>query len=106
MNLTRPVALRSSSRREILADPAAAELLPPAELVAAVVACEHENRQLRQRLRARKRELAEMRSAMAAHVSDDAEIRGRLRTLEEVVAALHGNIEDLRLQRDQLLAGH
>jgi hypothetical protein len=41
---------------------------------------------------------------MADHAADDGELRGRLHTLEEVIAALHANIDDLRLQRDQLLA--
>jgi predicted transcriptional regulator len=77
-----------------MADPAGAERLPPAALVQAVFACEHENRALRRRLQARKQELHELKAGMAEHVVEDADC-GRLRTLEEVIAALHANIEDL-----------
>jgi hypothetical protein len=78
--------------------------MPPDVLVGALVASDAENRLLRRRLHARKRELGELRKAMADHVAEDGELRGRLRTLEQVIAALQANIDDLRLQRDQLLA--
>lgn len=101
--LPAPVSLTA---RDVVADPAAAERLPAPALVRTVLACDAENRTLRRRLRLRNQELEELRAGMAEHSIEDAEIRGRLRTLEEVIAALHANIEDLRLQRDQLLAAH
>ncbi|MGH2607947.1 MAG: hypothetical protein ACRDHF_02555 [Tepidiformaceae bacterium] len=103
LTLTHPPA-PAITARDVVADPMGAEGLPPAALVAAVLACDTENRSLRRRLHARRQELHELKTGMAEHVVEDAEIRGRLRTLEEVISALHANIEDLRLQRDQLLA--
>jgi chromosome segregation ATPase len=87
----------------VVTDPGAAEQFPPPVLVSTILECEAENRALRRRLTARRQELQELKQGMADHVVEDAELRGRLRTLEEVIAALHANIEDLRLQRDQLL---
>ncbi len=102
--LTRHSAGAPVAIRDVLADPVAAERLPSATLVNALLEADAENRALRRHLHARKRELQDLRKAMAGHVAEDSEIRGRLRTLEEVIAALHANLEDLRLQRDQLLA--
>jgi chromosome segregation ATPase len=90
--------------REVAGDPGAAETFPPGILVGTILECDAENRALSLRLEAREQELQDLRQSLADHVVEDAEIRGRLRTLEEVIAALHSNLEDLRLQRDQLLA--
>ncbi len=83
-------------------NPGAALTLPPAVLVRAVVAAEAENTRLRSRarkLQSRQRQLRErlheMQLAEAARAS-------RLDTLEEVIAALHGNLTDLRQDRDYL----
>lgn len=100
LTLTTP-ALPAASAREIATNPTAGENLTPAALVSAILSSEAENRSLRRRLHQRKRELHELKKTMAQQVLEDAELRGRLRTLEEVIAALHANIEDLRLQRDQ-----
>jgi hypothetical protein len=104
LTLTNRALPAAPAPHDIAADPAAAERMPPRALVSAVLASEAENRALRRRLHARKQELHELKKGMADHVVEDAELRGRLRTLEDVIAALHANIEDLRIQRDQLLA--
>ncbi|MEX0781013.1 MAG: hypothetical protein WD557_00065 [Dehalococcoidia bacterium] len=104
LTLTTPSRAVAVTAHDIAINPAAAERMPPATLVNAVVATEAENRALRRRLHARKQELHELKRGMADHVVEDAELRGRLRTLEDVIGALHANLEDLRLQRDQLLA--
>lgn len=86
----------------IAANPEAAATLAPALLVRAVVSAEKENRRLRKRLsKARQREqqlhgrLQQMDVAEAAR-------KARLDTLEEVLAALHGNLQDLRQEREFL----
>lgn len=86
----------------IAANPDAAATLAPGLLVRAVIAAETENRRLRKRLaKARQREqklqgrLQQMELAGAARKS-------RLDTLEEVLAALHGNLQDLRQEREFL----
>lgn len=90
--------------RDVVADPLRAERLPAPALVGAILAADTENHALRRRLHAHQAELQELRKSMAEHVTEDGELRGRLRTLEEVIAALHANLDDLRIQRDQLLA--
>jgi chromosome segregation ATPase len=86
----------------IAANPDAAATLAPGLLVRAVIAAETENRRLRKRLaKARQREqklqgrLQQMELASAARKS-------RLDTIEEVLAALHGNLQDLRQEREFL----
>ncbi len=86
----------------IAANPEAAATLAPGLLVRAVIAAESENRRLRKRLaKARQREqrlhgrLQQLELASAARKS-------RLDTLEEVLAALHGNLQDLRQEREFL----
>lgn len=83
-------------------NPEAALTLPPAVLVRTVVAAEAENRRLRKRARkvqARQRQLRErlheLQLAEAARAS-------RLQTLEDVISALHGNLQDLRQEREFL----
>lgn len=86
----------------IAANPDAAATLAPGLLVRAVIAAETENRRLRKRLaKARQREqklqgrLQQMELASAARKS-------RLDTIEEVLAALHNNLQDLRQEREFL----
>jgi hypothetical protein len=85
------------------AAPEAAAALPPPALVRALVALHEENRALRKQLRkARKqrdRALQLARSLELTAAGRDA----RLAALEEVIAALHGNLQDLRQHRDLLV---
>lgn len=88
----------------VAANPAAAALLPPATLVAAITELHGRNRKL-----ARKSEKLEARlealEAKARDLKQDrAWARGRLDTLAEVIEALHANIEDLRHHRDNTRA--
>jgi chromosome segregation ATPase len=83
-------------------NPEAALTLAPAVLVRAVISAEAENRRLRKqarkvavRQRALKERLHELQLSEAARVS-------RLQTLEEVIGALHGNLGDLRQEREFL----
>jgi len=83
-------------------NPEAALTLPPAVLVRAVAAAERENRRLRkqarkyaERQRALKERLHQLQIADAARAS-------RLQTLEDVIGALHGNLTDLRQEREFL----
>lgn len=83
-------------------NPEAALTLAPAVLVRAVISAEAENRRLRKRARkAFEREqktrarLQELQLSEAARVS-------RLQTLEDVIGALHGNLTDLRQERELL----
>jgi hypothetical protein len=83
----------------VAADPAAAATLPAALLVRTVIRSHEANAQLLERLaaeraRRRKRE-AKLRDLRLRH----ALLKGRTRTLDAVIAALHGNLEDLRLAR-------
>lgn len=86
----------------VAANPEAAAALPPAALVRAIIAAAEENRALRKQLRkARKqrdRALQHARSLELAAAGRDA----RLATLEEVIAALHANLQDLREERQFL----
>jgi chromosome segregation ATPase len=83
-------------------NPEAALTLAPAVLVRAVISAENENRRLRKqakkygdRQRALKARLHELQIAEAARAS-------RLQTLEDVIGALHGNLTDLRQEREFL----
>lgn len=88
----------------IEADPVGAQRLPPAELVGVLLDVAEENRALEKKLKHRSRKLSRLQARLEAIAVDDAETRGRLAALEQVIAALHANVEDLRLERDRLLA--
>lgn len=83
----------------IAADPEAAASLDPVTLVRAVVAVERENRRLRKRLgKTRQREL-KLQAAFHELRLEHAARKGRLDTLEQVLSALHDNLQDLRQER-------
>lgn len=89
----------------VAADPAAAATLPTALLVRTVIRSHEANARLLERLaaeraRRRKRE-AKLRDLRLRH----ALLKGRTRTLDAVIAALHGNLEDLRLARGAAALG-
>ena len=86
----------------IAANPEAAATLAPALLVRAVVTAENENRRLRKRLaKARQRE-QQLHGRLQQMEVAEATRKARLDTLEEVLAALHGNLQDLRQEREFL----
>jgi hypothetical protein len=86
----------------VAANPEAAAALPPAALVRAIIAARDENRRLRKQLRkARKQRDRAIERARALELAA-AGRDSRLATLEEVIAALHANLQDLRYERELL----
>jgi hypothetical protein len=86
----------------VAANPDAAVTLPPAVLVRALIAADEENRGLRKRIaksRVREQKLKEQLHRMEI---EEAARGSRLETLEDVLAALHGNLQDLREEREFL----
>ncbi len=87
----------------VVADPAAAAALPPAVLVRGLVSAAGKIAALNSEIAAIRESVKRLQA-----LNHDLEIehsfnRGRLETLDEVVAALHGNLQDLRFERDQVL---
>lgn len=86
----------------VVANPEAALTLAPAILVRAVISAEAENRKLRkraQKVQARQRHLRERLHELQL---SEASRASRLQTLEDVIGALHGNLTDLRQEREFL----
>lgn len=86
----------------IAANPEAAATLAPALLVRAVVSAENENRRLRKRLAKARQRDQQLHGRLQQMEVADATRKARLDTLEEVLAALHGNLQDLRQEREFL----
>ena len=88
--------------RALMADPEHALTLPPAVLVRALVASGEENTRLQARADRQREKATKLTEKLRGLERDDAGRRARLETLEEVIAALHANLEDLRYDRDHL----
>ncbi len=104
-NTLEQLSLESAEMMEVdiaavMADPETATTLPPAALVRALVALGERNEDLERELSTTRSKATKLRSRIRDMRLDDAAIRARLETLEEVIAALHGNLEDLRAERD------
>jgi hypothetical protein len=84
----------------VVAHPDAAATLPPPTLVHALLAAADRIKDLEREVTVRQREEDALRDRLANLQDDYAYTRGRLETLHEVIAALHGNLEDLRYDRD------
>ena len=84
----------------VVANPDAAATLPPAVLVRAIVSTHGENSRLKKRLSKQGHREANLRKRYNELKLEDVARRSRLDTLEEVLAALHANLQDLRLERD------
>ena len=82
--------------------PEAALTLPPAVLVRAVMSAEAENRKLRKQARKVQERHRKLRERLHELQLAEAARASRLQTLEEVIAALHGNLGDLRQEREYL----
>ena len=87
---------------EVAAHPDAAAALPPALLVRALLESRTQNRRLLKRLGRSESRNGRLSARVHQLKTDRAFTRGRLRTLDEVIATLHGNLEDLRQQRELL----
>ena len=83
-------------------NPQAALTLAPAILVRAVVSAETENRRLRKRARKAAEGQRALRSRLLELQLSEAARASRLQTLEDVIGALHGNLGDLRAEREFL----
>jgi hypothetical protein len=83
-------------------NPEAALTLPPAILVRAVVSAEAENRRLRKRARKIQARQQQMKERLLELQLSEAARASRLQTLEDVIGALHGNLQDLRQEREFL----
>lgn len=83
----------------VMANPEAAASLPPAALVRALIASAERAHTLEARLAHEQKKASKLRASLRKVRTARAETRGRLDTLEEVIAALHANLEDLRGDR-------
>jgi hypothetical protein len=81
----------------VAANPSAAATLPPETLVQALAKIKH----LEREIGVHEREEHALRDRLASLQDDYAYTRGRLETLHEVIAALHGNLEDFRYDRER-----
>ena len=85
-------------------NPDAAAALPPGVLVRALLQARDENRKLAKRASKQRDRIEKIEARLRELKLERAWYRGRLETLEDVIAALHGNIQDLRAHRDALPA--
>ena len=86
----------------VAANPEAGLTLPPAVLVRAIVSAEAENTRLRKRARKVQAREQKLRSRLHELQLSEAARASRLQTLEDVIGALHGNLTDLRAEREFL----
>lgn len=89
----------------LMADPEHALTLPPAVLVRALVEAGQESQRLRKRASRQREKVAKLTRALRDLEREDAGRRARIETFEDVLAALHANLEDLRYERDQVRLG-
>ncbi|MCC7364626.1 MAG: hypothetical protein IT303_09655 [Dehalococcoidia bacterium] len=85
--------------------PDAAAALPPALLVRALVEARDRNARLEKQLAKRRDRIERLEERVRELKQERAFLRGRMETFDDVIAALHANIQDLRLHRDALPAG-
>jgi len=88
--------------RSVAKNPEAALTLAPAILVRALVSSEAENKRLRKRARKVQQRHRQMQTRLQELQLSEAARASRLQTLEEVISALHGNLSDLRHEREFL----
>lgn len=84
----------------IAADPKAAASLPGAILVRTILGLEEERLQAVARATALEQDVESLAAQIIELRLGEAGLRGRLQTYDDVIAALHGNLEDLRYARD------
>jgi DNA repair exonuclease SbcCD ATPase subunit len=99
------LSIESSELLEIdiaaaLADPETAATLPPPALVRALVSEAERADDLADKLAAERDRTRRLRARVRKLRLEQATNNAKLDTLSEVIAALHGNIEDLRGQRE------
>jgi predicted nuclease with TOPRIM domain len=84
----------------IAGHPDAAAALPPALLVRGLVRAHDHSERLATENEEQAARIAELKGEIHDLREDKAYLRGRIETLDQVIAALHANIQDLRLARD------
>lgn len=85
----------------LIADPEQATKLPPAVLVRAIIATAEANESLRAEAEGQRKKAAKLRRELRDLRLEAGAREIRLETLEQVIAALHANLEDLRIDRDR-----
>jgi chromosome segregation ATPase len=81
-------------------DPKAAASLPPVILVRTIIALESERAAAVERGAALEQNVETLAAQIIELRLSEAALRGRLQTFDDVIAALHNNLEDLRYARD------
>ncbi|MCK9517626.1 MAG: hypothetical protein M0R74_01170 [Dehalococcoidia bacterium] len=95
-----PGELTALDLEAVANDPDAAAALPPVLLVRALLEQRERNTRLEKKL-AKQRDRIELLEDRVRDLKQErAWQRGRLSTLDDVIAALHANLSDLRLHRD------
>lgn len=84
----------------IAEDPRAAASLPGTLLVRTILAVDEERADAIARLEAQASEIAALEREVQSLRLSEAGLQGRLQTFEDVIAALHNNLEDLRYARE------
>ena len=87
------------SPQAVAENPSIAATLSPAVLVNSLIAAGETEHDLESRIASLSAELTAVRAQLEQVERERAGERGRLSTLDEVIAALHGNLEDLREER-------
>lgn len=95
-----PEELTTLDLDEVMAHPEAAAALPPAVLVRALIESRGQNRRLLRRLGKSESRNGRLSAKVRRLKAQRAYHNGRTETLDHVIAALHDNLSDLRLQRD------
>ena len=84
----------------IVADPQGAASLPAPVLIRALLLANERNEQMQSELERKSRLASKLKGQLREVRIDQASAKARLETLEEVIAALHANLEDLRSERE------
>ncbi|MFN0095326.1 MAG: hypothetical protein ACKVVT_11210 [Dehalococcoidia bacterium] len=95
-----PADLTEVDLDAVAGHPDEAAALPPALLVRGLVRAHSHNERLATENDAHVTRIAELEEEVHDLREEKSYMRGRLETMEQVVAALHANIQDLRLARD------
>jgi signal peptidase len=84
----------------IIADPQGAASLPAPVLIRALLMANERNEELESELERKTRLASKLKGQLRDIRIEQASGKARLETLEEVIAALHANLEDLRSERE------
>jgi FtsZ-binding cell division protein ZapB len=88
----------------VAADPDAAATLPPSVLVRALMAAAELHEKLEGQVDEATEKIVTLQDEVQSLLLQRAALQGRLQTFEDIVAALHANLKDLRGERDRQLS--